>query len=93
MVTIDQLVEMVAGIAGKSLRKCHIDGPTGVRGRNSDNRLIGEKLKWSPSTVLIDGLRPTYDWINSQVMRNARSEVETVPVVAVPSKPKSLSAV
>ena len=52
MVTIDQLVDIVAGIAGKSIKKRHIDGPTGVRGRNSDNRLIREKLSWSPSTVL-----------------------------------------
>ena len=78
MVTIDQLVDIVAGIAGKTLKKRHIDGPTGVRGRNSDNRLIREKLSWSPSTVLVDGLRPTYEWINSQVMRNARSEDEAL---------------
>src|SRR5262249_40830103 len=70
MVTIDQLVDMVAGIAGKSVRKCHIEGPPGVRGRNSDNRLIREKLEWSPSTVLVDGLRPTYEWIRAQAMRN-----------------------
>jgi nucleoside-diphosphate-sugar epimerase len=93
MVTIDGLVDMVAGIASKSLKKRHIDGPTGVRGRNSDNRLISDKLKWSPSTVLVDGLRPTYAWISRQVMRNSRSEGETVPVVAAPSKARSLSAV
>ena len=45
MVTIDQLVDIVAGIAGKSLKKRHIDGPTGVRGRNSDNRLIREQAQ------------------------------------------------
>ena len=70
MVTIDRLVDIVAGIAGKSVRKRHIEGPTGVRGRNSDNHLIREKLGWSPSTVLVDGLRPTYEWIRRQVMRN-----------------------
>jgi nucleoside-diphosphate-sugar epimerase len=91
MVTIDRLVDLVAGIAGKSLKKRHIDGPTGVRGRNSDNRLISDKLKWSPSTVLVDGLRPTYAWISRQVM--LKSEGETVPVVAAPSKARSLSAV
>src|SRR5437773_350785 len=53
MVTIDELVDLVAGVAGKTLRKRHIRGPTGVRGRNSDNRLIREKLGWSPSTVLV----------------------------------------
>jgi len=73
MVTIDRLVDIVAGIAGKSVRKRHIDGPTGVRGRKSDNCLIREKLGWSPSTALVDGLRPTYEWIRAQVMRNARS--------------------
>ena len=72
MVTINQLVDLVAGIAGKTLRIRHIDGPTGVRGRNSDNRLIREQLQWSPSTVLIDGLRPTYEWIRAQVMRDVR---------------------
>ena len=48
MVTIDRLVDIVAGIAGKSVRKRHIEGPTGVRGRKSDNQLIREKLGWSP---------------------------------------------
>jgi nucleoside-diphosphate-sugar epimerase len=93
MVTIDQLVEMVAGIAGKSISKRHIDGPTGVRGRNSDNRLISEKLKWSPSTVLIDGLRLTYAWISSQVMRNARSDGEVLRVSAARPKSTGIRAV
>jgi len=81
MVTIDELVDLVAGVAGKTLRKRHISGPTGVRGRNSDNRLIREKLGWSPSTVLVHGLRPTYEWILSQVVRSVRPEpaVEVSP--------------
>ena len=91
MVTIDQLVDMVAGIAGKSVRKRHIDGPTGVRGRNSDNHLIREKLKWSPSTVLVDGLRPTYEWIRAQVMRNVQSNGQALQVSAVMSKELSQS--
>jgi GDP-D-mannose 3', 5'-epimerase len=78
MVTIDRLVDMVAGIAGKSVHKRHIDGPTGVRGRNSDNHLIREKLGWTPSTALVDGLRPTYEWIRMQVMRNARASEHAV---------------
>ena len=61
MVTIDRLVDIVAGIAGKSVHKRHIDGPTGVRGRKSDNRLIRRKLGWAPSTALVNGLRPTYE--------------------------------
>jgi nucleoside-diphosphate-sugar epimerase len=72
MVTINQLVDMVARIADKSIRKRHIQGPTGVRGRRSDNSLIRDKLGWSPSSPLIDGLRPTYDWICSQATRNIR---------------------
>ena len=48
---------------------------------------FSEKLKWSPSTVLVDGLRPTYDWISSQVMRNARSDGEALRVAAAASKP------
>ena len=91
MVTIDQLVDMVAGIAGKTLKKRHIDGPTGVRGRNSDNHLIREKLNWSPSTVLVDGLRPTYDWINSQFLRNSRRSGEALASAAV-SAPAPLRA-
>ena len=93
MVTVDKLVDLVASVAGKTIRKRHIDGPTGVRGRNSDNRLIGEKLSWSPSTVLIDGLRPTYAWICSQVRRNARSGSEALPVSAVAPKSKIIRAV
>ena len=93
MVRIDQLVDIVAEIAGKSVKKRHIDGPTGVRGRNSDNRLIREKLNWSPSTILVDGLRPTYAWISGQVMRNARSDGEVLRTSATLSKPRSLSVV
>ncbi len=67
MVSINQLAEMVMGIAGKKLSIRHIPGPLGVRGRNSDNRLIREKLGWAPSMKLIDGLRNTYPWILHQV--------------------------
>ena len=72
MVTINQLVDYVADIAGKKIEKNHIPGPTGVRGRNSDNQLIQEKLGWAPSQSLRDGLEKTYEWIERQVMRNAR---------------------
>ena len=88
MVTIDALVDIVAQIAGKTVKKRHVPGPTGVRGRNSDNRLIREKLGWAPSTKLVDGLRPTYEWIEGQVMRNARTANEALPrqSVAVAAK-------
>jgi GDP-D-mannose 3',5'-epimerase len=71
MVTINQLVDLVADIAGKTIEKRHIPGPLGVRGRNSDNRLIRERLGWAPSRSLREGLERTYDWIERQVQRNA----------------------
>jgi GDP-D-mannose 3', 5'-epimerase len=78
MVTIDRLVDIVASIAGKAVHKRYIDGPTGVRGRKSDNRLICQKLGWAPSTALVNGLRPTYKWICMQVMRDARASNQVV---------------
>lgn len=72
MVTIDQLVDLVSEIAGKNLTKKHIEGPTGVRGRNSDNRLIREKLGWAPSAALVDGLRKTYAWIDEMVQNDIK---------------------
>jgi len=67
MVTINRLVELVMEIAGKKLSIRHIPGPLGVRGRNSDNRLIEEKLGWKPSQSLRAGLEKTYRWIDAQV--------------------------
>ncbi len=70
MVTINQLVDMVCEIAGKSLKKRYdLTKPQGVRGRNSDNRLIREKLGWAPSMPLREGLERTYPWIEEQVKR------------------------
>jgi nucleoside-diphosphate-sugar epimerase len=71
MVTINQLVGIVADIAGKRIEINHIPGPLGVRGRNSDNRLIEERLGWRPSQPLVKGLERTYEWIERQVARNA----------------------
>jgi len=71
MVTINQLVELVADIAGKKLTIRHKDGPLGVRGRNSDNRLIKQRLGWAPSQSLRTGLEKTYAWIEKQVLRRA----------------------
>ncbi len=67
MVTINQLAKMIAQIAGKDLTLRHITGPLGVRGRNSDNRLIAEKLSWKPSRSLYEGLEKTYTWVAEQV--------------------------
>jgi nucleoside-diphosphate-sugar epimerase len=71
MVTINQLVDMIADISGKTIGKHHIDGPTGVRGRNSDNALIKAELGWSPSHPLREGLEKTYEWIEQQVRSNS----------------------
>ena len=65
-VTINQMAEMVIGISGKKLSLHHIPGPLGVRGRNSDNRLIREKLEWAPSRPLVEGLEKTYRWIAAE---------------------------
>lgn len=67
MVSLNQLAEMVMQIAGKKVSIKHIPGPIGVRGRNSDNALIREKLGWEPAAKLEDGLRATYAWIKNQV--------------------------
>jgi GDP-D-mannose 3',5'-epimerase len=66
MVTINKLIDMVSGIAGKLVIKNHISGPLGVRGRNSDNKLLKEKLGWAPSKPLLIGLSKTYNWIKQQ---------------------------
>ena len=67
MVTINQLVDTVAKVSGKSVEKNHIDGPLGVRGRNSNNDLVREKLGWDYSQTLEEGIRKTYEWISPQV--------------------------
>ena len=66
-VTINQLVDIIADIAGKRICKRHITGPLGVRGRTSDNRLIRAELGWAPSRKLRDGLEATYAWVLAQV--------------------------
>jgi nucleoside-diphosphate-sugar epimerase len=70
MVTINQLVDIVADIAGKTLRKRHVPGPTGVRGRTSDNRLAQQQLGWVPTGRLRAGLELTYSWVEQQLRRN-----------------------
>lgn len=71
MVSINQLAEMVAEVANKKITIKHIPGPLGVRGRNSDNKLIHEKLGWAPEKPLRDGIEKTYQWITKQVALNA----------------------
>jgi len=72
MVTINALAEMAMAIAGKRLTIKHIPGPLGVRGRNSDNHLIQEKLDWRPSRPLLEGMEKTYAWIDKQVRAQSK---------------------
>ena len=67
MVTINQLVETAAKVANKEVSKIHIDGPLGVRGRNSNNDVIRKELGWDYSQTLEEGISKTYSWINSQI--------------------------
>jgi len=69
MVSINELAEMVMRIAGKKLTIKHITGPQGVRGRNSDNALIEEKLGWRPTWPLEKGIAITYNWIQEQLKK------------------------
>jgi nucleoside-diphosphate-sugar epimerase len=68
LVTINELAEIIIGISGKTdIALRHIDGPQGVRGRNSDNSRIRNVLGWEPEISLEEGLAPTYRWIEKQV--------------------------
>jgi len=70
LVTINGLVDMIANIAGKRIKKRHnLIGPQGVRGRNSDNTRLRKILGWEPSIRLEQGLAVTYPWIASQMVR------------------------
>lgn len=68
------LALLIARIAGKQLSLKHIPGPTWVRGRNSDNRLIRETLGWAPTASLKDGLARTYRWVEAQVATQKTSD-------------------
>jgi len=84
MVTINQLVALISDIAGKSITVRHVPGPQGVRGRNSDNRLVKEVLHWAPSNSLREGLAKTYAWIEAQV-RLEKQRLE--PILATGPSP------
>lgn len=79
MVTINQLALTIADIAGKAVSLRHVAGPLGVRGRNSDNALIAQRLGWKPSRGLTAGLEATYAWIEG------RLRVAPAPRIAVPA--------
>jgi nucleoside-diphosphate-sugar epimerase len=82
MVSINHLADMIATIAGVSIRKVHVDGPQGVRGRNSDNTLLRQVLGWIPQVSLEEGLEKTYAWIETQV-RAGQVQRESPVVVGV----------
>ena len=69
MVTINQLVDTAAKVSGKDVGKIHIDGPLGVRGRNSNNDLIRKELGWDYTQTLEEGIRKTYNWISQQICK------------------------
>ena len=76
MVSINQLVEIVSGIAGKTLKRRHdLSKPQGVRGRNSDNTMLRRVLEWEPRVLLEDGLRKTYKWIFDELAKSGRNPI------------------
>jgi len=91
LVTIDQLVDLVAEVSGKSINKRHNpQGPQGVRGRNSDNSLLRKVLGWEPSIRLKQGLAATYPWIENELLKSGRLAQQRgtllQPAHSVPSK-------
>ena len=78
MVTINQLAQIIMEVASKNLRIRHVPGPLGVRGRNSDNRLIAERLGWKPSRPLREGIEKTYRWIEQQVRASKSAHVASM---------------
>ena len=80
MVTINQLVDITAKVAGKLISKKHVLGPLGVRGRNSDNALIREVLGWDYKQTLEVGIDKTYKWISDQLQERIRATSEKAPI-------------
>jgi len=80
MVSLNQMAKMIMEVAGKQLSIKHIPGPLGVRGRNSDNKLIREQLRWEPTMRLRDGLKKTYAWIEARV-KAAQTNVKDMNAV------------
>ena len=74
MVTINELIRVAAKVADKEIKINHIDGPLGVRGRNSQNDMIREKLKWDYQYSLEEGMSLTYNWISDQVYQTQLDE-------------------
>ncbi len=98
MISINELANMVINISGKNLTIKNIDGPTGVRGRNSDNKLIKEKLGWAPSRGLEEGIKTTYAWITNRVnellvdngLKQVTTQINTDLLYESPDKGKTI---
>ena len=82
LVTINQLADLVCAVAGVTLKKKHIPGPQGVRGRNSDNTKLRQVLGWEPGVSLEEGLAKTYAWIEGQVRPQLAASVSTASPTA-----------
>ncbi|PSQ70727.1 MAG: NAD-dependent dehydratase [Bacteroidetes bacterium QH_9_67_14] len=91
MVTINQLVDVIGEAAGIVPEKKHVDGPQGVRGRNSDNTRLKEVLGWAPEIALEDGIQRTYDWIEEQVEARRSGGASTSQTVD-PLEPRAATA-
>jgi nucleoside-diphosphate-sugar epimerase len=93
LVTINQLADIVAGAAGVTMKKKHVPGPQGVRGRNSDNTRLREVLGWEPRISLEEGLSRTYNWIERQVIAAEKGTVSAPSYTrpAAVSAPRSAS--
>ncbi len=76
MVSINELADIIADIAGVEIEKNHVEGPEGVRGRNSDNTLLEKVLAWAPEIPLEEGLVHTYKWIEKQVEEKFAQEID-----------------
>jgi len=80
LVTINELVDLVAAVAGTKIVKKHVPGPQGVRGRNSDNTRLRQVLGWEPEISLEEGLARTYAWIEHQVAMKLREAERELPI-------------
>ncbi len=85
LISINDMARLIAGIAGTEIELVHIDGPQGVRGRNSDNTRLREVLGWEPAISLEDGLATTYHWIEQQVSERLEEGRPTAADALVPS--------
>jgi GDP-D-mannose 3',5'-epimerase len=95
LISINDLAELVASIAGIKVTRRHIQGPQGVRGRNSDNTRLRQVLGWEPEITLEEGLTRTYEWIEKQV-RNALTTgavltTSVIPGLTMPAAPAAAS--